>query len=97
MIGFENHGGQTTNVKSPFGKVLSGNGNEFESSTEGYMEKSVIATYLHGPLLSKNPKVSDYVISYCMSRKFGEKYIPAPINDKLEEDCRKQLFERLGV
>lgn len=32
-----------------------------------------------------------------MSRKFGEKYIPAPINDKLEEDCRKQLFERLGV
>ena len=97
VIGFENHGGQTTNVKSPFGKVLSGNGNEFESSTEGYMEKSVIATYLHGPLLSKNPKVSDYVISYCMSRKFGEKYIPAPINDKLEEDCRKQLFERLGV
>ena len=97
VIGFENHGGQTTNVKSPFGKVLSGNGNEFESSTEGYMEKSVIATYLHGPLLSKNPKVSDYVISYCMSRKLGEKYIPAPINDKLEEDCRKQLFERLGV
>ena len=97
VIGFENHGGQTTNVKSPFGKVLSGNGNEFESSTEGYMEKSVIATYLHGPLLSKNPKVSDYVISYCMSHKLGEKYIPAPINDKLEEDCRKQLFERLGV
>lgn len=32
-----------------------------------------------------------------MSRKLGEKYIPAPINDKLEEDCRKQLFERLGV
>ena len=30
VIGFENHGGQTTNVKSPFGKVLSGNGNEFE-------------------------------------------------------------------
>lgn len=32
-----------------------------------------------------------------MSRKLGEKYIPEPINDKLEEDCRKQLFERLGV
>lgn len=41
VIGFENHGGQTTNVKSPFGKVLSGNGNEFESSTEGYMEKAL--------------------------------------------------------
>ena len=95
VIGFENHGGQTTNVKHPFGKVLAGNGNEFASSTEGYTEKNVTATYLHGPLLSKNPKLADHIISYCMTRKTGEKYIPEPINDKLESDCRKQLFERL--
>ena len=95
VIGFENHGGQTTNVKSPFGKVLYGNGNEFASQTEGYTEKNVTATYLHGPLLSKNPKLADHIISYCMTRKTGSAYTPAPINDKLEADCRKQLFERL--
>lgn len=95
VIGFENHGGQTTNVKSPFGRVLAGNGNEFGSAAEGYTEKNVTATYLHGPLLSKNPKLADHIISYCMTRKTGEKYVPKPINDKLETDCRKQLFERL--
>ena len=95
VIGFENHGGQTSNVKSPFGRVLSGNGNEFASSIEGYTEKNVTATYLHGPLLSKNPKLADHIISYCMTRKTGEKYVLTPINDKLETDCRKQLFERL--
>ncbi len=95
VIGFENHGGQTTNVTSPFGKVLAGNGNEFSSTTEGYTEKNVTATYLHGPLLSKNPKLADHIISYCITRKTGTDYVPAPINDKLEEDCRSQLFERL--
>ncbi|MBQ8967624.1 glutamine amidotransferase [Ruminococcus sp.] len=95
VIGFENHGGQTTNVKSPFGKVLAGKGNEFASSVEGYTEKNVTATYLHGPLLSKNPRLADHIISYCMTRKTGENYVPKPINDKLEADCRKQLFERL--
>ncbi len=95
VIGFENHGGQTDNVTTPFGKVLAGNGNKFESSTEGYTEKNVTATYLHGPLLSKNPKLADHIISYCMERKTGEKYVPKEINDKLENDCRKQLFDRL--
>lgn len=95
VIGFENHGGQTKNVYSPFGTVLAGNGNEFECPEEGYAEKNVTATYLHGPLLSKNPKLADHIISYCMERKTGERYVPAPINDKLEDDCRRQLLERL--
>lgn len=95
IIGFENHGGQTTNVTAPFGKVLSGNGNEFGSSTEGYTEKNVTATYLHGPLLSKNPRLADHIISYCMERRTGEQYVPATINDRLEEECRVQLLDRL--
>lgn len=97
VIGFENHGGQTENVTSPFGKTLFGNGNKFESEAEGYSEKNVTATYLHGPLLSKNPKLADHIISYCMERKLGEKYSPAPINDKLENECREVLFKRLLV
>lgn len=95
VIGFENHGGQTANVATPFGKVLHGNGNVRGGEFEGYVEENVIATYLHGPLLSKNPKLADHIISYCMKRK-GESAELAPLNDKLEEACRKQLLKRLS-
>ncbi len=95
VIGFENHGGMTDNVKTPFGKVLFGNGNKFGSDTEGYFEKNVVATYLHGPLLSKNPKLADYIISYCLSRRQGSPVKLAPLNDKLEEECRKVMLGRL--
>ena len=95
VIGFENHGGQTQNVTTPFGKVLAGNGNCFSSQTEGYIEDNVVATYLHGPLLSKNPKLCDHIINYMMTRATGEKYTAQPINDKLEEECREVLFARL--
>lgn len=47
VIGFENHGGQTFDVFSPFGKVLFGNGNKFGDNKEGFFLKNVIATYLH--------------------------------------------------
>ena len=72
VIGFENHGGQTFNIKTPFGQVLHGNGNKFGDTEEGYFRKNVIATYLHGPLLSKNPEVADYIIKYCLERNYGK-------------------------
>ena len=95
IIGFENHGGQTQNVSSPFGNVILGNGNSFSGNSEGYMEKNVIATYLHGPLLSKNPLLCDHIIKYCMERKLKRKYKLKSINDSLENDCRQQLLNRL--
>ena len=47
VIGFENHGGQTFNIDSPFGKVVFGNGNKFGDTNEGFFLENVIATYLH--------------------------------------------------
>lgn len=94
VIGFENHGGQTFNVPSPFGKVLLGNGNKFEDSEEGFFIENVIATYLHGPLLSKNPKIADYIIKYCLERKYKEEIVLEELDDTLEEKCRKQLSEQ---
>ncbi len=94
VIGFENHGGQTTDVGTPFGKVLCGNGNVRAGESEGYCEERVIATYLHGPLLSKNPVIADYVIAKALSRR-GQDSTLAPINDELEKACRKELFSRL--
>lgn len=94
IIGFENHGGQTFGIDKPFGKVLFGNGNKFNDEFEGFMEKNVIATYLHGPILSKNPELTDYIIKYCLERKYNEKITLDPLNDEFENKCRLQLFDR---
>ena len=95
VIGFENHGGMTDNVKTPFGRVIFGNGNKFGSETEGYTEKNVVATYLHGPLLSKNPRLADHILEYCLSRKQGSPVTLPPLNDDLEKKAREVMFKRL--
>ena len=94
IIGFENHGGQTFNIDTPFGDVLFGNGNKFGDKKEGFFLRNVIATYLHGPLLSKNPELSDYIIKYCLDRKYNDDIILEPLNDEFENKCRKQLLDR---
>ena len=94
IIGFENHGGQTFNIDTPLGDVIYGNGNKFGDTKEGFMQKNVIATYLHGPLLSKNPELADYIIKYCLDRKFNEDITLQPLNDEFEIKCRDQLFDR---
>lgn len=94
VIGFENHGGQTFNISKPFGKVLFGNGNKFNDTEEGFFDNNVIATYLHGPLLSKNPILSDYIIKYCLDRKYDENVELESLNDDFENLCREQLLER---
>mgnify|MGYP004498908327 CR=1 FL=1 len=94
IIGFENHGGQTFNISNSFGNVLFGNGNKFGDSKEGFFKDNVIATYLHGPLLSKNPELCDYIIKYCLDRKYNTNIKLKPLNDELENLCRKQLLNR---
>ena len=94
VIGFENHGGQTYDIPTPFGKVLFGNGNKFGDTEEGFFKENVIATYLHGPLLSKNPELTDCIIKHCLDRKYHEDTILEPLNDEFENLCRKQLLDR---
>lgn len=94
VIGFENHGGQTFDVDGAFGNVLYGNGNKFGDLNEGFMKKNVIATYLHGPLLSKNPELADYIIKYALKRKYNEDIELIKLDDEFEEKCREQLIKR---
>lgn len=95
VIGFENHGGQTYDVTTPFGKVLFGNGNKFGDTQEGFFKENVIATYLHGPLLSKNPELADYIIKYCLDKKYNENIILDSLNDNFENLCREQLLRKM--
>lgn len=66
IIGFENHAGRTYlgDGLEPFGKVISqvGCGNNEESKADGVLYKNCIGTYLHGPCLSKNPEVADWIL-----------------------------------
>jgi hypothetical protein len=65
LVGFENHGGRTYLGEGvqPFAQVDRGNGNNSESGEEGARYKNTFGTYLHGPLLSKNPHFADYLIA----------------------------------
>ena len=60
----------------PLGKVLSGHGNNDKDKSEGIVYKNVIGTYLHGPLLPKNPHLCDYLLQTALNRRFGKVEFP---------------------
>lgn len=84
IAGFENHSG-TMNIGShaPLAKVISGYGNDGKSGFEGVMYKNVIGTYLHGPLLPKNPVLTDYILAKALEHKYGNAEL-APLDDTAE-------------
>src|SRR5207248_10679345 len=63
--GFENHAGRTIldPGAEPLGRVVSGFGNDGESGFEGCRYRKVSGTYLHGPLLPRNPWFADRVLA----------------------------------
>ncbi len=86
IVGFENHSGQTflgDNVEA-FMKVKVGNGNNGADKTEGARYKNVFGTYLHGPLLPKNPHFCDYLIQLALNVKYDCNIPMFPLNDELE-------------
>ena len=95
-VGFENHGGQTRNVASPFAKVLYGHGNTYNDGTEGFMNDQVLATYMHGPLLPKNPKIADAILRRALRRRFGDVKL-SELDDSLENSARDVMLRRLKV
>ncbi len=94
VVGFENHGGQTKNVSSPFGRVLSGHGNAYGAGFEGFMNDQVIATYMHGPLLPKNPKIADTIIKRALKKRYGKVEL-AELDDTIENMARQVMLKRL--
>lgn len=94
VVGFENHGGRTCiKDNKPFGKVLYGSGNDGKSGHEGVVYKNVIGTYLHGPLLPKNPEVCDWLIARALERKYGDGSL-APLDDSQEIEANTYIYER---
>jgi lipid II isoglutaminyl synthase (glutamine-hydrolysing) len=65
LTGFENHRGGTVLGPSaqPLAKVISGAGNRDGDGMDGAVQGSVVATYLHGPCLARNPELADLLLS----------------------------------
>jgi CobQ-like glutamine amidotransferase family enzyme len=65
LTGFENHRGGTVlgATAGPLAKVISGAGNRAGDGIDGAVQGSVVATYLHGPCLARNPELADLLLS----------------------------------
>ncbi|MCI8418720.1 MAG: glutamine amidotransferase [Lachnospiraceae bacterium] len=95
VVGFENHGGRTyIGEGTPFGRVLLGYGNTKTSGNEGMMYRHVIGTYLHGPLLPKNPEICDYLLERALERRFGGVWKLKKLSDKLERWANSSIVGR---
>lgn len=95
VVGFENHGGRTYlgEGQTPFGKVIFGHGNNDKDGQEGVIYKNVIGTYLHGPLLPKNPHVCDDLLIRALRRKGFEGELE-PLEDREEREANAYIVKR---
>jgi CobQ-like glutamine amidotransferase family enzyme len=65
LTGFENHRGVTTLGAGlrPLGRVVRGVGNGAGGQGDGVLTPTVVGTYLHGPVLARNPELADALLS----------------------------------
>ncbi len=95
IVGFENHGGRTfIGDHTPLGKVVVGHGNDGVSGAEGVVYKNVTATYLHGPLLPKNPQLCDRILTQALKRRYPDFKELAPLDDSLENRANEYIVNR---
>jgi CobQ-like glutamine amidotransferase family enzyme len=65
LTGFENHRGGTVlgSAATPLGAVVKGAGNRAGDGFDGAIQGGVVATYMHGPCLARNPELADLLLS----------------------------------
>lgn len=98
VVGFENHSGRTflADRGAAAGRVIFGFGNNGEDGTEGCRVKNAFGTYLHGPLLAKNPHLADYLLALAVEQRGEEPFVLGRLNDALELAANRAVVERFG-
>ena len=105
VIGYENHAGRTflePGCKA-FGYVKGkhGKGNNEVDGVDGVRYRNLVGTYLHGPLLSKNPEVADWLIQRALERRAAKegRSLPvlSPLDDAEERAANEFMCDRLGL
>jgi lipid II isoglutaminyl synthase (glutamine-hydrolysing) len=91
LAGFENHAGRTIldPGAEPLGRVVAGFGNDGESGFEGCRVGRAFGTYLHGPLLPRNPWFADWLLAAALAHRTGAADPPElePLPDVLEHEA----------
>jgi lipid II isoglutaminyl synthase (glutamine-hydrolysing) len=98
LVGFENHSGRTFlgDGVRPLGRVIAGAGNNGEDHTEGARYREVYATYMHGPVLPKNPWLADHLLSRALAHRYHDVEPLAPLADQTEDRAQDAAL-RLAV
>ena len=99
LTGFENHAGVTMlgPKAQPLGRLVAGVGNG--DGTEGAVSGRVVGTYLHGPVLARNPALADLLLGWALRGSMSL----APLDDHLIDQpprpnaCRRQSAVGAGV
>jgi lipid II isoglutaminyl synthase (glutamine-hydrolysing) len=92
LAGFENHGGRTwLGDVAPLGRVRLGNGNNGRDGGEGVRHGTVLATYLHGPVLPKNVWLTDHLLALAQSHT-GEPAALAPLDTGHEDAAQAEAI-----
>jgi hypothetical protein len=97
VAGFENHAGQTSldAGAEPLGRVVYGFGNDGASGYEGCRVGRALGTYLHGPLLPRNPWLADWLLSQALAHATGgDPPRLEPLADELEGAAHRVASER---
>ena len=96
LAGFENHAGRTRLDRGaePLGRVVAGFGNDGESGWEGCRVGRALGTYLHGPLLPRNPWFADWLLAQALAHRVGEAPQLEPLGDELEYEAHAVSAER---
>jgi hypothetical protein len=97
LAGFENHAGRTRLDPGavPLGRVVAGFGNDGASGYEGCRVHRAVGTYLHGPLLPRNPWLADWLLAQALAHATrGEPPVLEPLPDTLEAQAREVSAQR---
>ncbi|MED5446174.1 MAG: glutamine amidotransferase [Actinomycetota bacterium] len=99
VVGYENHIGQTYlgSDSRPLGKVLHGYGNNSFDQVEGAVQQRVIGTYLHGPLLPKNPDLADLILTWALEHRISESVSLEKLDDNFAVNAHKRAVSRAGL
>jgi CobQ-like glutamine amidotransferase family enzyme len=100
LTGFENHGGRTTLGPgvAPLGHVTAGHGNGVDG-VDGVLAERVLGTYLHGPVLPRNPTLADHLLAWVLGREqltpLDDSLVDALRGERLEDAARTGMAARL--
>ncbi|WP_423364199.1 type 1 glutamine amidotransferase [Mycoplasma sp. P36-A1] len=95
IVGFVNHAGETFHNLDKLGTAINGKGNNLDTNEEGIIYQNLVGTYLHGPLLPKNPNITKFFLQKFMEKNNLE-FNEQKIDTSFEEEARQNMLNKIS-